>query len=484
MFFKKRNGRRKWYVPYSPAVLALVTGLSVAMPAAPILAQETTTASRYEAAESLRRGDGQPADLQRALQMHEALAAEGYDRSLVRIASIHQELGDFASAIEYFQRARDSGSFFAAMQLANGHARGLFGPLSQPEQGFADLVSLAGQSDNQLLHFYLARAYEDGYGTTADTSRAIEMYQALADAGHGQSMARLAAIYADDDSDPADLDAAIDSYRSAADSGYDYGLIGLSRSLIEAGRGEEALSAITRAVDQGVSDAEARRAIWHYQEAFGPASDKEWGKAELVRLSEQGDVFAARFALRLHERRSRRLNDLDLVQVLQQLQPHIESGDRLATESVARAYRELSWLIPNARQKHVDLIETYGHQLGVRLQVPEQLEALYDPQNHAASRIAAYDFLDTVSGEGFVYGLVRLRSIERMAFTYALQKELADLGYYSGPTHGRMSSNTLRAILRFCSEEGIYDTCKHGPLTYDASLAISKALYNHRAGTS
>ena len=465
--------------------LVIATICSCLLLAEPGFAQSVkTTADRYEEAEKLRRSGGDAGDLQRSLELHLSLASEGYDKSLVRIASIYQQLEEHAQAIEYYTKAREAGSFFAAMRLADAHARGQFGDLSLPEQGFNDLVALTEQSDNQLVAYYLARAHQYGYGTEINLAKAIELYEKLGKAGHGQSLAKLGAIYADDDSQPADIGIAIEKYTAAAENGYDYALIALSELLIETGRGEEALARMNTAVENDVSRAEARRAIWHFEESFGPSSDKAFGQSELVRLAEAGNTTAARFVLKLHERRSTRLNELDLLRVLEQLQQKIENGDRLPTEAVARAYRELYWLIPNSRAKHAELVNTYGDQMGVRAKVAEQLEVLYDHDDHPTSRAAAYELLDAVEDEGYVYGLMRLRSIERTAFAYVLQKEFTDLGYYSGPIDGVVDEQMVDAMLQFCGDEGFYDVCIHGPMTYSSSEAIARAIYSRRAHTN
>jgi TPR repeat protein len=445
-------------------------------------AEAATAEARYDRAEALRIGDGAAPDLESARRIHAALVAEGYAPSLVRLGAIHEELGQPDEAISAYERAiEETDSDYARLRLAQAHATGALGDGSRPEWGFEQLQELSRTADTLLADYALARAYEEGSGTPVDLDAALALYETLADRGYPLAQGRLGALYAAGRGVPQDGVRAVAYYRAAAEGGYDWALIGLARTEVALGRGAAALETIERAVARGVAQAEARRAIWHFDGAFGAASDPAFGRRELVRLAEAGDVVAARDAIVRHERRSRRLKELDLDAVIAGLERAMEGGDSLATITLARAYRELSWLIPDARARHAALVEAYGRQLGPRYEMPERLEALYDRNRHAESRRRTYDALARSEGQAFARGLQRLRSIDEMAFVYVLQNELAALGYGPCAASGRLTSCTLNAVLAFCSDAGIRETCNHGPLTYPASLEISRALERARA---
>ena len=460
-------------------IFVLVTAFSFA--GAPSFATAQTDTELYEQAEALRTATASAADLQTAEKLHQGLVERGYHRSLVRLADIYERTGRSQQAIETYNQAIAAGSSYARTRLGQGHAEGRFGNLSQPEQGFTMLKALAETSDNSLAKYSFARALEMGNGTSADKQQALALYRDLAqNQQHGLSAMRLGAMALEGDGMAQDLNAAAGYYQNAAANGIDYALVGLARAQQAMGKNAEALSTINSAVEKGVQQAAARRAIWHYQEELGAASDKAFGRSELKRLAEAGDVMAARSALVNHERRSRRITTLDLDTVLAGLNDRMAGGDQLATVALARAYRELRWLIPNARGKHAELVKTYGSQLGPQYETAENLTALYDRNNHRQSRTKAYDYLQTVKGEGFGYGMSRLRSIERTSYVYVMQKELAELGYYSGSASGKMTRRTTKAMLKFCADEGLYDTCIHGPLNYDSALEMSLALAERR----
>lgn len=459
--------------------------LALLLSAVPADAQSTTTLQeRYEQAEALRLGTNGKTDLDQARKLHSELVASGYGQSLVRLADIEERQGNYQTAIDLYNDAISAGSTYAIYRLISGHVESGFGALSEPEKGFSQLEELSQQTENKQVRFLFSQALEEGLGTTPDPVRAMQVLKQLGAEGHGRSLAKLGNLAMQAPGLPADYGPTISYYQRAADAGYDYALIGLSRALLADGQGAAALRTIEQAVEKGVRTAPSRMAIWHYQGDFGEASDKAFGRRELTRLAESGDVLAARAALINHERRSRRITELDLPKVLAGLESATKDGDRLATVSLARAYRNLSFLIPDARAKHAALVAEYGDQMGVRSEVPERLHALYDRNNHRNSRKKAYEFLQQVEGEGFAYGLLRLRSIERTAYVYVLQKELADLGYYDGSATGFLTKRTILAIFDYCDEFGMSDTCIHGPISYDTASIMVKSLAEQRENGS
>jgi len=461
-----------------------ITVVTAGFAAFPAVAQDAAAApkARYEEAETYRTGDGVSVDLAKARALHEALVAEGYAPSLVRLGDVYEQLGLFREAVDTFTKASAAGSEYAKVRLAVGNLQSRFGPLSDPASGFAQLRDIVAQSRNELAALDLADAYAEGLGTPADIGKALEIYKRLSTRGYALADARLGEIYASGAAVTQDLDLAIAHFSRAVEAGNDAARIGLSKALIEAGRGEEALPVIDAAVAKGTRTAQALRAVWHFQGAFGARSDKDLGARETRKLAEAGDVYAARQALMAQESGKRHVPDLDLDKVLGNLQKSAAAGDRSAVIALARAYRELGSQIPDAREKHRALVETYGRALGEDYEAAERLESLYDPEHPAASRKAAYAYLATQSGKAFASGLMRLRAIKMSDFVYVVEMELKARGYDTGKPDGTFGKASLAAAQKFCRDVGIWETCQHGPITYDSSKAIAAALGRLREG--
>ena len=453
---------------YSTAVLALVF-LSTTSPVAyaQSVDADTSTMTRtelYQYAEALRLGRGVDADPDQSLLLHSQLAEAGRSQSYVRMASILVEQDRLQEAKIALEKGVAAGSDFARMVLALGNVQGRFGTYSDNALGFEQLVAFTSDSENSHARYVLARAYEDGIGTDVQLEKARALFEELAAEGHGASLRRLGDYVRDGTFSDPDLIAAADYYRSSAENGFDYSWLLLAKLSLEQGAYQQAIDAYQSAIAANVSGAAATYARAHFLGEFGPLSDRAFGATALETQAEAGDVDAAVEALALWERRSRRIDSLDLDGVLDLLDGKMREGDEKATVALARAYRVLRWRIPQARTRHADLVENFGDQLG-RSRMREVMYAAYDRGRHAKSREEIYDMVATMDGEDFSLGARAMRATERTAFVYLLQRELGNLGYYSGSATSTFNRGTLRATLNFCEDRGIMDTCKHGPLT-------------------
>ncbi len=470
-----------------PRISALVFAAAISFGAAGATAQTTavdtstmTSNELYQYAEALRVGRGVPADADAALALHRQLAEAGRTQSFERMSIIlisQNRLDEAKSALE---QGTAAGNNLAAMRLAIGHLRGQFGPASDPELGFTQLEVFVEGSDNQFARYTLARAYEEGTGTDANLEEARAIYAALADEGHGASLRKLGDFSRDGTFGDTDLQEAAGYYRASAENGFDFSWLILARLNVDLADYADAISAYENAIDAGVTSAAAEYARAHFLGEFGPLSDRALGERALETAAESGDVQAAAVALQLWERRSRRIETLDLEGVIEMLDTQMRAGDTVATAALARAYRELSWRLPNARQRHAALVTDYGDQLGRRF-FREFLHSSYDTAQHSQSRDRAYAYIQTLEGDEFAQAARALRSTEMTAFVYLLQKEFSTLGYYQGRASGVFNSSTLRAALRFCADQNIMDTCTHGPLTFSATSDIIDALADVRS---
>jgi len=429
----------------------------------------------YQYAEDLRRGRGFERDLDKALALHQQLALDGKAISYVRMSSILLSQSRLSEARIALEAGRDLGSSRARRDLAIAHLKLRFGPSSDPEFGVSELVEITQRSDGTTARYELARAYEAGRGTEVQLEKARYIYEELAAEGHGRSFRRLGDFAREGAFSDPDFTAATNYYRAAAASGYDYAWLVLARLHSDLGEYQEAIAAYNSAITAGVAGANVEFAKGHFLREFGTLSDRAYGSNLLQTLSEAGDVDAAAEALKLWERRSRRIDSLDLEDVISMLDGAMRMGNETATVALARAYRVLSWRIPKARERHAEIVQEFSDQLG-RRRFREYMYASYDRNNHRQSRQAAYDLIMTLEGEEFYQAARALRITERTAFVYLLQNELRKLGYYSGSATGTFNSATLNATLQFCQARGIAEICKHGPLRSAASSDIIRQL--------
>lgn len=432
---------------------------------------EPSFPERYEAAQTLR-----DTDLEAALAQHQALVAEGYERSYVPLAAILMDLGRVEEARAAYVSAVAAGNEYAKVKLASGDATGDFGAASDTQAGIAALEELATNPENERAIYTLADIYYRGEVVEADPKRAFSLFQPLAENGSPWALSRIGALNLSGDLGQVDAEAAAAAYSKAVALGHDRALSGLTEALIAAGRYEEAIEAADMAVEKDASSAALKRAQWHLDGEFGPLSDRKLGALMLASLVNEGDFYAARLASYRYPDNPRLLNTLDLDRMFAVLEEAGAQGNHRGTSAAARAYRKLDRRLPNARKRHARLIEQQGELLAPRTRAIEEIYAAYNVNAHRRSREAAAAILSGYDGEAFEAGMMELRGIERTAFVYVLQNELRDLGLYTGPRHGRLTSRTISAILRFCRDVGIADVCRHGPIQKDASRAIVNAV--------
>jgi TPR repeat protein len=448
--------------------------------AAEVDTSEMSQGEMYQYAEDLRRGRGLERDIDRALVLHQQLALDGNTKSYVRMSSILLMQGRLAEAKTALEAGRDVGSSWAREVLAIGHIKQRFGALSDPEFGVSELLEITQRSNGATARYELARAYEAGAGTDILLEKAREIYEELAAEGHGRSLRRLGDFAREGAFSEPDFSAATNYYRAATANGYDFVWIILARLHADLGEYQDAIDSYNSAIAAGVARANVEFAKRHFLGDFGTLSDRAYGSNLLQTLSEAGDVDAASEALKLWERRSRRIGSLDLEGVISMLDEAMRMGNETATVALARAYRVLNWRIPQARERHAEIVQEFSDQLG-RSRFREYFYASYDINNHWQSRQTAYDLISPLEGEEFYQAVRALRTTEITAFVYLLQQELRKLGYYSGSPTASFNRTTLNATMQFCQAQGIAEICIHGPLRWAASKDIILQLTEVRS---
>ncbi|UZD89585.1 hypothetical protein [Cognatishimia activa] len=314
----------------------------------------------------------------------------------------------------------------------------------------------------------------------------------------------------------ADLAKALDIQQGLYDQGNRKSLLRMAQLQVALGQGEDALKSFTAASDAGSGYARHLLAVHHARSDFGAVSQPDVGLATLKEMAAQqdgqraqlalaelyqdgiggsradanaifadlalaGDSRAAKIVLRSHEKRSTRVQGLDVVGVVSAMEANLEKGDGRAADVLARAYLRLDRYIPNAAKRHRDLVANHIDLLPESKQLAEIVSAEYDYLNHSASARKLTAQLEPATGEPFVKAALRLRGIEKTAFVYLLQKELAALDAYSGPATGKLTTRTIRSVFAYCRKNDIFETCKHGPVNYDSSLLIARAIGAEKA---
>lgn len=431
-------------------------------------------------AEDLWRTEGTPPDYAAAIAIYEDLAERGHARSYFRLGQLYDNVGRPEDAHDAFSSALDLGHTGARLELAKGHAAGLFGQKSRPKFGFEELKDMA-EVNFPKAKFALAEAYRRGQGTLPDISAAREIFTELAEQNDPRALQRIGELALNNASSRGELEQAEAVLTESVELGNLQALIALSDVQFQAGRKSQSRETLVKASSAGVRGAELKLAQADFLKEFGSASERAVGQKRLIELAESGDTRAASAVLRLYERKSRRIKELDLNKVVNQLEDAAQNGDPHAAEALARFHRRLSWLKPGGRARHARIVDDYGKYMRVNRYVPEVLQKTYNPNAPIASRPEVAKVIDEAEGLAYFYGLRELRSIDRTAYAYVLQRELKKLGYYNGRVSGRLTRPTVKAVLKFCRDHGVYDTCIHGPLNYDSVTLTARALMNVQA---
>ncbi len=443
--------------------------------AGPVYAdQAADMAKAYDLAESMRKSASGDDDLRRALEIQQDLFAKGNRKSLLRVAQLQLRLGETDEAMASFQSATDAGSGYARFLLAFHHARGDFGSASDPKEGLTTLKEMSVGNDPARAQMALADLYEDDIGGTQ--SDAFALYAALAETGNPRALWKHGRYLLNGSAVPADTKMAAESLRKAVDAGYDRALLDLASAQIFNRDFQGAQASLDRAVELDLRSAKAQRAMAHYKGNLGEYSDPTLGRSDLIAMAETGNTAAASIVLRNHERRSTRMREADVKAIVSALEQNLENGNRHSAVVLARAYQKLRAFVPNARSRQAALVQDHLSLLPKDKRMAESVSATYDVRKHSSTTRIIADMLEPASGEAFVQAAMRLRGHERTSFVYLVQKELAALDAYRGAPSGRLTSSTISAIFAYCRAQGIFETCKHGPVTYDSSLLVARAI--------
>lgn len=440
--------------------------------------QTTAQQERFDRAEDLRLNSRSVGDMAEAYGIHAALVGEGYERSLVPLGELQFEKGDFAAAIDSWQRAADGGNDYAAFKLAEGHVTKQFDTLSRPEEGLTAMEVLAGKGNERAV-FVLGDLYFRGEHVPANPARALELLASLTD--NPSALTRVGKLYLGGDLGKVYPEGAIAAFGSAVALGYAGGLVDLAQAQMAGGHFEDALASMDKAVQLQVPKARYRYARWHIDGDFGHASDRAAGTSMLKTLIAERDLDAAMFASYRYVDGPKEVRDIDIESILAILDDAVETGDETAARILGRALRKLD--MPSAKARYAKLLREHGDLLG-DIPVHQRINALFDPNDKAGSQEMAVQLLDPAKGEDFSKGLLMLRSIEKNIYVYMVQRELRSQGIYQGDLDGMLTNKTLSAMIDFCKQAGINKSCVQGPFSIEASRAIADALGARKAAAN
>lgn len=327
-------------------------------------------------------------------------------------------------------------------------------------------VSGAGQADDARALFQQTRAAE-----TADADQAYRSMLALAQQGYAPAMDRVGYYHRNGIGTQKDLHRAHRWYARAVAAAHPWSTASLARVEMDLGLGLAAYHRLQVAVRTGKPGTGRLFATAHIDRKLGPPSDPEAGRAMLEKLSEQGDVKAARdLLLRINWKR---LEGRAPDHVVTQVVNAGLSGDARFAEP---ALIYLSGQggsgrdVIAARSKLVNLPGIRDH-----IRAPElvRLAAIQNPKTFWTE---VEKVLDESHADGFVRAASTAFWISKNAWVRVLQKELRQIEYYNGEINGLMTRRTISSQNRFCRDKGIWDICATGPLTGATLRAVANAL--------
>lgn len=493
-------------------VASMLSALIVFPSAEANAAGETTDASlrsSYSAAETARKDAKTPAEMLAVIGQYETLAAAGHASSALRLGDIYLQGTlvdqDLNKAAANYQRAVDLGHTLALSKLGRSlldagrpeeaftvyeravkegvpgvsllwaklHLRNAFGAKSDPALGLSELERLWAEGEEQA-GVALAEAYRVGSDGDTELKESIQILERLAQSGDPLAIEKLALYYRQGYGVEGDLGKAISLYQEAVAKGRTSALIGLGTTQLKAGDGPAALASFEKAQDAGFKDVGLRIALGHITKAFGSASNVQAGIDVLRPAAEAGDANYAKAALDLLADGKKFL--LDIPKVMQTAEEAAANGDGGAASALMKFARQKPRLVDNPVEARKQYLEKYRDILPERALATEEVALVFEGRSSRAARPELSKLLGGYTGDTYQYGLQQVFFRDKEAYTYLVQQELSKLGVYSGPVSGRLSSRTIRAILRFCNSNGIYDECIHGPMRGTAMRQIVDAI--------
>lgn len=386
-----------------------------------------------------------PRDLDKAIEILKQGADNGDARALVRIGNIYrdEENGlNVNDALPFYRRAADMGDISSAVRVAEAYRRGTYGVELDPQLAIR-YYEAAAATGHVASMMRLGDMYRTGESAGLDVTQAEAWYEKAAAEGIAAAYYRLGDLHRTGALGIPDMQKAVTYYEQAVEGGSPPALIRLASGLLDqslaSGRVSDGIELLQKGVEQDISAARIALARAYLS---GRGVERSPGRArELLQAgADGGDVASARYLIRLYtEGRTAGIpKDLDAATALLDTLPTDDGSNLRSFEAVLVATASI------------------GSGIGYE-DVAESFRAL-EPKEQSSV-------------------LSRVYLVNRNAYVFLIQERLADDGYFDGTPNGLLTQGTISAINRACTDYGISDVCRLGPLSGRARPAIQDALF-------
>lgn len=472
----------------------------------------------------LARGEGVPADGEKALMLLTPLIESGQTNAMVNLADLYRYgspgiAQDVDSAVRLYEQAIALGDLGSAKRLGEMLVRGEAGE-ADFDRG-ASLVSVAAEAGDVGALLQLGDFYSRPDYGRADPERATEYYRRAAESGNASGFTRLGDLYRRGiGALPADADAATAFYEQAVDKGDNAARRNLASLLLEAGGNagrERALGLYEDATAAGDSGsalalasyfadgkhvpADYERAKGYYEAAVqlgNRSAPAQWGsllangplagrhKAEGVAVLESAVAAGAPNALPTLSRlqMSGQIPGADAGTALAALTDAADKGDASAAQMLVQTLRDgFSNSVKRSPGRARDMLEQYStlfaeEQRRTQFVLMDAVEASSATQY--GKMLDGFEQLAASSQAG-VLGTLRWR--QQNAYVYVMQSILTDYGYYSGNLTGLLTGSTISAFNRACRTVLDKSSCDRGPLSGETAPVLGLLMTQPKPGT-
>lgn len=386
-----------------------------------------------------------PTDLARAVVVLKEGVAAGDVRAMVRLGNLYRDPQnglDTNMAIDYFRQAADMGDVASAARVADAYRRGTYG-LPVDLNSAIKYYETAAATGHLPSMMRLGDIYRTGAAAGLDPSDALPWYEQAALGGVADASYRLGDLYRTEALGEPDLDRAVEYYEAAVAGGSAAALMRLANGLMNeslaSGRQHDGVALLQSAVEQNMAGARVALARAYFT-GTGVARDAAEGVSVLEGGVEAGDLGSARYLIRLYtEGRTAGVSkNLEAArQILETIEPWAE-GD-----------------VQSFEQLVIDAAASGS---------PGDYENI------------ASQFL-TLSSEDQRNVLDRVYLLNRNAYVFVIQDRLVADGYFEGTPNGLLTQATISAVNRACTDLGILDKCRLGPLSGPARRAIHESVF-------
>lgn len=304
---------------------------------------------------------------------------------------------------------------------------------------------------------------------------AFDAMMQLAGRGYAPALDRVGYYFRHGIGTQQDLERAGHWYAQAVAAGHLWSSASLARVHIALEQGDAAYELLQTAVAENRPGTRRLLATAHIDQQLGAASNPDLGRHMLEAMAEHGNSKAARdLVARINwGRLPTPASDIAVSLIVQ-------SGLEGEVKFAETALTYLS----RSGKKRADVIETRALLVdtpGLRDQIAsvERIRLAADQTPRQFWTKVEQVLADTYP-ENYARAASTAFWINKNSWVRVLQKELRNLGYYTGAAHGRMTTRTIRAQNRFCKDADIWHICAKGPLRGPSVRAVANAIANRK----